>query len=211
MPYSLAVCAHAHRPEWQHLGGRGVRSRRIRDAPSTEGYDASTALELERFPARFATTACWLAAASKRRHDWSKLNVGGSSAKYIELAGVKEHHTALAAGEELSLVPATVFSHHTYAMIALEGADSAAPHAARNRNGCGHGEIVVIPLRRCPFSSPAQEILYGGKEIPGLRDALLLGMQSPSINRRPRCGEAPFLPFRSGAHCEHFSTSSLWT
>jgi hypothetical protein len=40
-------------------------------------------------------------------------------------------------------------------------ADSAAPHAARDRNGCGSDEIVVILIQGCLFRSFGEDVLYG--------------------------------------------------
>ena len=108
--------------------------------------------------------AVLLPAASKRRNDRRELDVGHCGAECIELSRVQEHHAALAAGKELSFVPAAVLSHDADAVIALKCADPAAPYAARYGNGRGHGEIVVILLRRCPFSLPGEEVLYGGDE-----------------------------------------------
>ena len=113
---------------------------------------------------RYAGPFRGLRASSQRRNDRRELDVGRCGAECIELNRVQEHHAALAAGKDLSLVPAAVLPHDADAVIALKCADPAAPYAARYGNGRGHGEIVVILLWRCPFSPPGEEILYGGDE-----------------------------------------------
>lgn len=105
-----------------------------------------------------------LRAASKRRHERWELDVGHCGAECLELPGIQEHVAALAAGEEPCLMPSAILPHYADPVITLECADSAAPNAARYRNGRGHGEIVGMLVLRCPFRSLGEQIQYGRAE-----------------------------------------------